>query len=87
MAFFSQATVPFTFVQVKEMDARMSPDYKLVDGMTMRIVSEGENGTTVITGIWKTREDAESFFRRLSEITCGPTPELYPVHEILQAQP
>jgi len=85
MAYFSQANVPFTFQQIKEMDARLSPDGKLVDGMRLRIVYEGEDGTTVITGIWGTIEQAESFFKRLSEITCGPSPKLYPIHEWIQA--
>lgn len=85
MAFFSQATVPFTFEQVKEMDLKMSPDNKLVDGMVMRIVSEGENGTSVITGIWETRDQAEIFFKRLREVTCGPAPKLYSIYEIARA--
>ncbi|OCT12571.1 hypothetical protein A8709_32670 [Paenibacillus pectinilyticus] len=80
MAFFAQATVPFNYQQFKEMAEKTSGG-KLPDGMKMNIISEGENGTTVITAVWETKEKAEAFFKN---IPGEQKPKLYQIHEINQ---
>ncbi|MCM3601101.1 hypothetical protein M3175_10190 [Robertmurraya korlensis] len=47
----------------------------------MNNISKGENGTTIISAVWETKEKAEEFFKN---IPGEQKPKLYPIHEFKQ---